>query len=284
MLKTPKSVRCLFRDPFTPVAREVSKALAELATSIKNRLRFSPDVLLDHLHEALQDLDTAIKSQPKLFVPTARTICSLIESTTRRLLHGDTLPSVKTDISALLLELRNTKGNRAAKGSSRVEATEADTEWACNHQSWVPRGPPLCSLCFTACRDGCQIESCYWTSGRMGKVLSTKDDIVIDMQQRKWQRNSESPIGVSGSVVMGRGLCPYNSHHCMILFPHLRPSQSHAQSLLECQMVACCFNFNNLHTLISRIYFQTIVYILTTNGIQSNTSLMVWLLFSPNTE
>ncbi|XP_062112539.1 aluminum-activated malate transporter 12-like [Humulus lupulus] len=67
-IQTPKSVRTLFKDPCIRVAKEVSKALRELATSIKNRRHCSPEILSDHLHEALQDLNTAIKSQPRLFL------------------------------------------------------------------------------------------------------------------------------------------------------------------------------------------------------------------------
>ncbi|KAF4358032.1 hypothetical protein F8388_008540 [Cannabis sativa] len=67
-IQTPKSVRVLFKDPCVRVSKEVSKALIELATSIKNRRHCSPEILSDHLHEALQDLNTAIKSQPRLFL------------------------------------------------------------------------------------------------------------------------------------------------------------------------------------------------------------------------
>ncbi|KAJ6695868.1 ALUMINUM-ACTIVATED MALATE TRANSPORTER 10 [Salix koriyanagi] len=67
-IQTPRSYRALFRDPCSRVADEVSKALIELANSIKNRRRCSPGILSDYLHEALQDLDDALKSQPRLFL------------------------------------------------------------------------------------------------------------------------------------------------------------------------------------------------------------------------
>lgn len=44
------------------------KALSELADSISNHRHCSPEILSDHLHVALQDLNSAIKSQPKLFL------------------------------------------------------------------------------------------------------------------------------------------------------------------------------------------------------------------------
>ncbi|KAJ6389077.1 hypothetical protein OIU77_027435 [Salix suchowensis] len=67
-IQTPRSYRALFKDPCSRVADEVSKALIELANSIKNRRRCSPGILSDYLHEALQDLDDALKSQPRLFL------------------------------------------------------------------------------------------------------------------------------------------------------------------------------------------------------------------------
>ncbi|KAI3687003.1 hypothetical protein L1987_80693 [Smallanthus sonchifolius] len=65
---TPKSVRLLFKDPCTRLATEVSKALLELANSFKNHRQCSPEILSDHLHQALQDLDSTMKSQPRLFI------------------------------------------------------------------------------------------------------------------------------------------------------------------------------------------------------------------------
>ncbi|KAM0061412.1 putative aluminum-activated malate transporter [Helianthus debilis subsp. tardiflorus] len=67
-IQTPKSVRLLFKDPCTRLGTEVSKALMELANSIRNHRQCSPEILSDHLHQALQDLDTALKSQPRLFL------------------------------------------------------------------------------------------------------------------------------------------------------------------------------------------------------------------------
>ncbi|KAL1217713.1 Aluminum-activated malate transporter 14 [Cardamine amara subsp. amara] len=44
------------------------QVLSELTTSIQNRRHCSPEILSDSLQVALQDLNTAIKSQPKLFL------------------------------------------------------------------------------------------------------------------------------------------------------------------------------------------------------------------------
>ncbi|KAG0497034.1 hypothetical protein HPP92_001725 [Vanilla planifolia] len=68
MLQAPKSVRLLFREPCIRVSSEVSKVLLKLADSISKRRHFSHDILSDHLHESLQDLNSAIKSQPRLFL------------------------------------------------------------------------------------------------------------------------------------------------------------------------------------------------------------------------
>ncbi|GER47375.1 aluminum-activated [Striga asiatica] len=65
-IQTPKSIRALFKDPCTRVAAELHKALVELARSIRDQRQCSPAILSDHLHQALQDLDAALKSQPRL--------------------------------------------------------------------------------------------------------------------------------------------------------------------------------------------------------------------------
>lgn len=87
--------------------------LIELANSIRNRRHCSPEILSDHLHEALQDLNTAIKSQPRLFlgsndiqannmfaIAAAEQAAGQRQGTN----HGrkGSLSSVKTDSSALL--------------------------------------------------------------------------------------------------------------------------------------------------------------------------------------
>ncbi|KAL3629676.1 Aluminum-activated malate transporter 12 [Castilleja foliolosa] len=102
-IQTPRSVRALFKDPCTRVAGELHKALIELSDSIRKRRQCSPVILSDHLHQALQDLDAALKSQPRLFLgPTANNkilaFASMQKSAT---VSGVSLSTVKTDSSAL---------------------------------------------------------------------------------------------------------------------------------------------------------------------------------------
>lgn len=48
----------------------MTKALKELGDSIRNRRQCNPEILSNHLNEALQDLISALKSQPRLFLGT----------------------------------------------------------------------------------------------------------------------------------------------------------------------------------------------------------------------
>ncbi|CAK9143389.1 unnamed protein product [Ilex paraguariensis] len=66
-IPVPWSVRALFREPCEHVAEEVVKVLTELAEAIKNHHHCSPHIS-DHLHEALEELDTSIKTQPQLLL------------------------------------------------------------------------------------------------------------------------------------------------------------------------------------------------------------------------
>ncbi|XVE57473.1 hypothetical protein DITRI_Ditri04bG0093300 [Diplodiscus trichospermus] len=125
-LQTPRSVRALFKDPCIRLAGEVSKALMELANSIRNRRHCSPEILSDHLHEALQDLNTAIKSQPRLFLGSnnnqATNMLALAAAHAARHKqgkdHGFSLSSVKTDSSALL-EWKTKRVSEQAKENER---------------------------------------------------------------------------------------------------------------------------------------------------------------------
>ncbi|KAK7343299.1 hypothetical protein VNO77_11943 [Canavalia gladiata] len=67
-IKTPGSIRALYKDSCIKLAEQVSKALRELANSIRNKRQFSPQALSDHLNEALQNLNNDLKSQPQLFL------------------------------------------------------------------------------------------------------------------------------------------------------------------------------------------------------------------------
>ncbi|MBA0744247.1 hypothetical protein Gogos_006882 [Gossypium gossypioides] len=127
-IQTPRSVRALFKDPCIRLAGEVTKALMELANSIRNRRHCSPGILSDHLHEALQDLNTAIKSQPRLFLGSnnnqANNILALAAAHAARHnkpendRHGVSLSSVKTDSSALM-EWKTKRASEQAKENER---------------------------------------------------------------------------------------------------------------------------------------------------------------------
>ncbi|KAH1074922.1 hypothetical protein J1N35_027250 [Gossypium stocksii] len=127
-IQTPRSVRALFKDPCIRLAGEVTKALMELANSIRNRRHCSPGILSDHLHEALQDLNTAIKSQPRLFLGSnnnqANNMLALAAAHAARHnkpekdRHGVSLSSVKTDSSALM-EWKTKRASEQAKENER---------------------------------------------------------------------------------------------------------------------------------------------------------------------
>ncbi|KAM3734580.1 hypothetical protein ACB098_10G026600 [Castanea mollissima] len=87
----------------------ISKVLMELANSIRNHRHCSPEILSDHLHEALQDLNTAIKSQPRLFLGSNKNqatnmlaLAAAQASQKHEKAPGVSLSSVKTDSSALM--------------------------------------------------------------------------------------------------------------------------------------------------------------------------------------
>ncbi|KAG9158007.1 hypothetical protein Leryth_000174 [Lithospermum erythrorhizon] len=115
-IQTPRCVRVIFKDPCIRLAAEVSKALMELADSIRNRRHCSPEILSDHLHQALHDLDAAFKLQPKLFLGPSTNHNHMLalaaaaagqqhnnnNNNQGKNLGTTTLSSVKTDTSALL--------------------------------------------------------------------------------------------------------------------------------------------------------------------------------------
>lgn len=120
-------MRALFKDPCNRLAAEVSKVLLELGDSIRNRCHCSPEILSDHLHEALQDLNTAINSQPRLFLGSNSNqatnmlaIAAAHAQKHQKESQGVSLSSVKTDSSALL----EWKNKRAAEDRSKEAAGE----------------------------------------------------------------------------------------------------------------------------------------------------------------
>ena len=97
----------------------------ELADSVSKRRQCSPEVLSDHLHEALQDLDTALRSQPKLFLgPNANSNTNMLALAAAQARQksgkdfGISLSSVKTDTSALL-EWRSKRASEQSKENDR---------------------------------------------------------------------------------------------------------------------------------------------------------------------
>ncbi|XP_008786376.1 aluminum-activated malate transporter 12-like [Phoenix dactylifera] len=122
-IQTPRSVRALFRDPCIRVAGEVSKVLAELASSIRNRRRCSSDVLSEHLHKALQDLNSVIKSQPRLFLGSnnapSNTNMLVDWRHDKHALSEVVLPSVKTDISSILERRSKRVADKSAESAER---------------------------------------------------------------------------------------------------------------------------------------------------------------------
>ncbi|CAH8278056.1 unnamed protein product [Arabidopsis lyrata] len=83
-IQTPRSIRILFKDPCVRLAGEICKVLSELSENIKNRRQCSPEILSDSLEAALKDLNSTIKSQPKLFLGS-----NLHSNITNKHLNGD---------------------------------------------------------------------------------------------------------------------------------------------------------------------------------------------------
>lgn len=97
--------------------------LQELAKSISKRYQCSPEILTDHLHEALRELNTAFKAQPRLFIgpATNQTSEMLAQAAAVAASNADKyLSSEKPDSAALLSEWRLSK--RASNGVAQVAA------------------------------------------------------------------------------------------------------------------------------------------------------------------
>jgi len=67
-MKTPRSIRDLYKDSCIRLAQEVSKVLRVMANNIRKKHQFSLQILSNNLNEALQDLDSVLKSQPQLLL------------------------------------------------------------------------------------------------------------------------------------------------------------------------------------------------------------------------
>ncbi|CAN4099765.1 unnamed protein product [Withania somnifera] len=103
-IKTPRSVRVLFKEPCNRLAREVTTALREVGDSIRNRRQYCPQILTNHVHEALQELIDALKSQPRLFLDTNDDTNILLATLAARQKSGKdfivSLPSVNNSTSS----------------------------------------------------------------------------------------------------------------------------------------------------------------------------------------
>jgi hypothetical protein len=88
--------------------------------NIKHHRRCAPDVLSDHLHEALQDLNSAIRSQPRLFLGSKRACAAnkrmLMELNSGKLSAPSraALHSFKTDATALSETTRSARSDQPA--------------------------------------------------------------------------------------------------------------------------------------------------------------------------
>ncbi|XP_047179666.1 aluminum-activated malate transporter 12-like [Vigna umbellata] len=118
-IQTPKSIRALYKDSCIRLGEEVSKVLRELANSIRNNRQFSPEMLSNNLNAALQDLNSALKSQPQLVLGSrnSRAINTPIQAVQHhdQKLEEDTrtsLPSVKNIGSSSRLGCRSREHSR----------------------------------------------------------------------------------------------------------------------------------------------------------------------------
>ncbi|KAK1438454.1 hypothetical protein QVD17_04263 [Tagetes erecta] len=117
-IRTPRSVRLLFKDPCLHLASEVTTALMELASSIRNRRHCSPEILTERLQQALQDLNTALKSQPRLFLGpnspnNTSKMLALVAATARQKLEHN--PSNLKPESPTTVERKSKGGTEAEK-------------------------------------------------------------------------------------------------------------------------------------------------------------------------
>ncbi|XP_039168743.1 LOW QUALITY PROTEIN: aluminum-activated malate transporter 12 [Eucalyptus grandis] len=95
-IQTPPSVRDLFKEQCTRLAEEVSKVLVELANSMRNRRHFSPEIISSHLHIALQDLNTALRSQTQILSDSMNRKDSRVSLTTSFEANSSPLRESKT--------------------------------------------------------------------------------------------------------------------------------------------------------------------------------------------
>ncbi|ONK72233.1 uncharacterized protein A4U43_C04F17230 [Asparagus officinalis] len=202
-IQTPRSVRSLFRDPCTRVATEVSKVLLELGTSIKNRRRVSPDVLSDNLHKALHDLDIAIKSQPRLFLGSNSANNMLANwKNDKEMSPRVTLPSVKTDVSALLSELRNKKVPEQSKDSKERKQLRPTLSKLAITSLEFSEALPFAAFASLLVEMVARLDLVIEHVEELGKAANfkeftgIKDDLVIDMSCKENGREMQNQTQV----------------------------------------------------------------------------------------
>lgn len=98
----------------------MSKALRELANSIRNKRQFSPQVLSENLNEALQNLNDDLKSQPQLFLGSKN--CRTTNTPAQIVAHPEedtrfSFSSVRNDCSCKSKEL---SGEISMEGNKKV--------------------------------------------------------------------------------------------------------------------------------------------------------------------
>ncbi|KAK9052976.1 hypothetical protein SSX86_029606 [Deinandra increscens subsp. villosa] len=197
-IRTPRSVRQLFKDPCIRLASEVTAALTELATSIRNRRHCSPEILTEHLQQALQDLNTALKSQPRLFLgPNSPSkMQALVSATTRQRLEHQT-SNLKPDSPSAFDHHRKSKGGNEVEKRvlrptlSKLAITSLEFSEA------LPFAAFAALLVELVARLDIVIEEVE----ELGRVACFKefkdggDDVVVDVERRRTEINLPSSAG-----------------------------------------------------------------------------------------
>jgi len=99
LLKTPRSIRDLYKDSCIRLAQEVSKVLRVMANSIRKKHQFSLQTLSNNLNEVLQDLDNALKSQPQLLLGSRNSRSRTPKTSTKVTAHNDNRLEEETRLS-----------------------------------------------------------------------------------------------------------------------------------------------------------------------------------------
>ncbi|KAI4313315.1 hypothetical protein L6164_026305 [Bauhinia variegata] len=108
---TPMSILTLYKDSCIRLAQEVSRVLMELASSIRNNRQFSPGILSNGLQEALQDLNTVLKSHPQIFL-RSRNDTTNNNTPTHRKYGDDSIISVSS--------FKNYSGEQLKEGQKKM--------------------------------------------------------------------------------------------------------------------------------------------------------------------